>query len=541
MLEVFVFTLFVLLGLPAPALAIFRDDCLALTPESVVANSTGTTQKFVTSGTNLSFPEQDAACNRASQVVRADLCRVAMNITTSPRSEVVTEVWLPEKWNGRLVTVAGGGLDGCVHYEDLAYATAHGFAAVGTNNGHVGTTGIQFLDNEEVVIDFSWRALHVGVVAGKRLLQPLYKRAAAGSYFLGCSLGGRQGIKAVDMFPEDFDGVVAGAPAIDFNNLYSHRASFLPRTGAADSKDFITPTVWKTTIHKEVLRQCDRVDGVDDGIIEDPSLCKFDAETLLCLNNLTAESTDCLSSKQVEVVRSIFSPTNDAQGNLFWPGMNPGSEVNAADGLYNGKPWAHSQNWFRYAVYNDPNWDASGYTLEKDGVFAEKKNPGDIKTNPSDLSAFKKRGGKLLIYHGQQDNQITSFRTPMFYDHLSQGMGLDRAGMDQFTRFFRISGLSHCTTGPGAWLIGQGGAGGNAAAIADNLPFDRTHNVLAAIVDWVEDGVAPDTITGTKFVNDTVDLGVDYQRRHCRYPLRNTYKGDGLDPKNVDSWTCTCS
>ncbi|TID06564.1 putative feruloyl esterase B-2 [Colletotrichum higginsianum] len=538
MLAPFALPLFVLLG---PALASFREDCLALTPQSTVANSTGRELAFVTSGTDLAFPEQDAACNRASQVVRADLCRVAMNLTTSARSEVVTEVWLPEKWNGRLVTVAGGGLDGCVHYEDMAYATAHGFAAVGTNNGHAGTTGIQFLNNEDVVIDFSWRALHVGVVAGKQLLQSMYKRPATGSYFLGCSLGGRQGIKAADMFPEDFDGVVAGAPAIDFNNLYSHRAGYLPQTGAADSNDFIAPAVWKTTIHSEVLRQCDAIDGAEDGIIEDPALCNFDPGALLCRNNATADGTNCLSSRQVEIVRGIFAPTKDAQGNVFWPGMNPGSEINTADGLYNGKPWANSQNWFRYAVYNDPGWDVSGYKLEKDGVFAEQKNPGDIRTHPSDLSAFKNRGGKLLMYHGQQDHQITSFRTPMFYDRLSRGMGLGTAEMDQFARFFRISGLAHCTTGPGAWLIGQGGAGGNAAAIADSLPFHGTHNVLAAIVDWVEGGVAPDTITGTKFVNDTVALGVDFQRRHCRYPRRNVFKGDGFDPKNADSWKCTCS
>ncbi|KAK2012842.1 tannase and feruloyl esterase [Colletotrichum eremochloae] len=534
-----VLPLFVILGLGAPALAAFQDDCLALTPEAAVANSTGKTLEFVTSGTKLSFPEQDASCNRASQVVRADVCRVAMNITTSDRSEVAAEVWMPKDWNGRLVTVAGGGLDGCIHYEDMAYATANGFAVVGTNNGHAGTAGFQFLDNEDVVIDFSWRAIHVGVVAGRQLLQPLYDRGATRSYFLGCSLGGRQGIKAADMFPDDFDGIVAGAPAVDFNNLYSFRASFFPRTGAVGSEDFITPEVWKTTIHDEVLRQCDKIDGVEDGIIEDPTLCQFDAGTLLCQDDSAADdSTDCLSSKQVDIVRSIFSPTIDAQGNLFWPGMNPGSEVVSADGLYNGKPWALSQNWFRYAVYNDPSWDAATFTLEKDATFADRKNPGDIRSNPDDLSTFKDRGGKLLMFHGQQDQQITSFHTPIFYDRLSQGMGLDQAGMDGFARFFRISGMNHCSTGPGAWVLGQGGGAGD-AAFADSLPFDASHNVLAAIVDWVEIGVAPETITGTKFVNDTADLGIDFQRRHCKYPLRNTYKGGGLDPKSVDSWTCT--
>ncbi|KAL0939178.1 feruloyl esterase B [Colletotrichum truncatum] len=516
----------------------FQDDCLALNPQLTVSNSTANLLAYVTSGNTLTFPDQDASCNRGSQVARANLCRVALNISTSARSEVVVEAWLPEDWNGRMVTVGGGGLDGCVHTEDLAYATAHGLAAVGTNNGHVGTTGVQFLNNEDVVIDFGWRALHVGVVAGKQLSQSLYKREATGSYYLGCSLGGRQGIQAADMFPDDFDGIVAGAPAVDFNNLYSHRASFFPLTGATDSKDFITPTIWKTAIHDEVLKQCDKIDGVEDGIIEDPTLCHFDPEALLCNGNSAVGNTNCLTTTQVEIVRKIFSPTHYANGSFFSPGMNPGSELNSADGLYSGNPFAFSQNWFRYAVYNNPAWDPATYTLEKDGVFAEQRNPGNIRTYPKDLSAFKNKGGKLLIYHGLQDNQISSFRTPIFYDRLAQGMGLQNPEMDQFVRYFQISGMMHCTTGPGAWIIGQGGG---AAAVADNLPFDKEHNVLAAVVDWAENGVAPETVTGTKFVNDTVSLGIDFQRRHCRYPLRNVYQGNGLDHRKVESWSCKAS
>ncbi|WYZ38146.1 hypothetical protein EsH8_III_000060 [Colletotrichum jinshuiense] len=536
MLKAMVPTLVALLVLAVPSLATFQEDCLALAPGATVFNSTLRELTYVTSGATLLFPEQDAACNRGSQVVRANLCRVAMNITTSGRSQVAVEVWLPECWNGRLVTVGGGGLDGCVHTEDLAYATANGFAAVGTNNGHAGTTGVQFLNNEDVVIDFSWRALHVGVNAGKQLFQQLYNSRPAASYYLGCSLGGRQGIQAADMFPEDFDGIVAGAPAVDFNNLYSSRGSFLSQTGAADSADFIAPAVWKTTIHDEVLKQCDDIDGAADGIIEDPTLCNFNPGSLLCNSNSTVDATNCLTSAQVAIVRRIFSPTNYADGTLFWPGMNPGSEISSADGLYNGRPFAYSQNWFRYAIYNDPAWDPATYTLERDGVFAEQLNPGNIRTHPDNLSAFKNRGGKLLMYHGQQDQQITSFRTPMFYDRLAQGMGLDAAGMDQFARLFRVSGMSHCTSGPGAWIIGQGGG---AAALADSLPFDRTHNVLAAIVDWVEGGIAPETITGTKFINDSAALGIDFQRRHCRYPLRNAHRVDSLNPKDIDGWTCT--
>ncbi|KAF0332639.1 putative feruloyl esterase B-2 [Colletotrichum sp. SAR11_59] len=522
--------------LAAPAFATVQDDCLALTPKTIVTNSTVRVQTFVASGTNLTFPEQNANCGRASQVVRANLCRIAMNLTTSAKSEVVTEIWLPEKWNGRMVTVGGGGLDGCVHYEDLAYATANGFAAVGTNNGHDGTSGVQFLNNDEVVTDFSFRALHVGVEAGKQLVQTLYKSGAKKSYYLGCSLGGRQGIQAADMFPEDFDGIVAGAPAVDFNNLYSWRAGFFPLTGAADSKDFINATVWKTTIHDEVLKQCDTLDGAEDGIIEDPSRCHFDPSKIQCKDDAKDKGQGCLTAPQVEIVRKIFAPTNYPNGTLFWPGMNPGSEKVSADGLYAGKPFALSENWFRFAVKNDPKWDPATYKLDPDGIDADKKNPGRIRTNPSDLSKFKALGGKLLMYHGTQDNQITSLHTPIFYDRLAKGMGLDNKGMDEFVRYFRISGMFHCTSGPGAWVVGQGGG---AAAMNDNLPFDAEHNILAAVVNWVENGVGPETIKGTKFVNDTAGLGIDFQRRHCKYPLVNSFGGSGPHgSKDVENWTC---
>ena len=209
--------------------------------------------------------------------------------------------------------------------------------------------------------------------------------------------------------------------------------------------------------------------------------------------------------------------------------MNPGGEIMSADGLYNGQPWALSQNWFRYAVYNNQNWDPATYTLA-DAEFAANVNPGTIRTWPSSLSAFQERGGKVVMFHGGQDNQITSFNSPRFYDHLAEGMSYTSEQMDGFIRFFRISGMFHCNSGPGAWVVGQ--QGGSAAQGA----FDRESNVLAAVVDWVEQGIAPDTMTGTKFVNDSATLGVSFQRRHCRWPLRNTYVGG--DSKDPQSWEC---
>ncbi|KAL9126191.1 MAG: hypothetical protein Q9217_004720 [Psora testacea] len=308
------------------------------------------------------------------------------------------------------------------------------------------------------------------------------------------------------MFPEDFDGIVAGSPALDFNNLQSWRASFFPITGPASSPDFISKSSWKSLIHEEVLNQCDGLDGVIDGIIEDPGICNFRPEALLCKGN---SSTDCLSPKQVDIVHKVFMPLHGESGDLLYPAMQPGSEIMAAERLYAGAPFSYSDEWFKYVVY-DPSWDAAHFNTN-DAVKAEALNPANIRTWPDSLSLFRNRGGKMITYHGGQDNQITSFNTERFYKHLAQGMQASSDELDTFFRFFRVPGMFHCNSGPGAWVIGQGG--GMSAA---GIPFASGNNVLAALMQWVENGAAPEDVVGTKFVNDTVDLGVDYKHRHCK-------------------------
>ena len=172
------------------------------------------------------------------------------------------------------------------------------------------------------------------------LAQRFYKKAYSKAYYLGCSLGGRQGIKTAEMFPTDFDGILAGSPALDFNNLVSWRASFFPITGSVNSSNFIPASTWTTLIHNEVLNQCDGFDGVIDGIIEDPSLCDFRPEALLCETDTLA---DCLTPNQVEIVREIFSPLYGEDGKLIYPAMQPGSEILAVQKLYAGAPFAYSQ------------------------------------------------------------------------------------------------------------------------------------------------------------------------------------------------------
>ncbi|OGM47214.1 feruloyl esterase B precursor [Aspergillus bombycis] len=466
----------------------FQASCQAFSPDTRDTSAHREFTEYVPAGTNLSLPYNDATCARPYQVVPVDLCRVALYLETSNRSSVTTELWLPRNWTGRFLGTGNGGIDGCIKYEDLAYGAANGFAVVGSNNGHNGTTAASLYQNSDVIADFAWRALHLSTVIGKQVTNAFYGESHTKSYYLGCSLGGRQGIHSAVDFPDDFDGIVAGSPALDFNNLVSWRASFFPITGSTDSAEFINVSTWKNVIHPEVLVQCDTLDCVDDGIIEDPTLCNFRPEVLMCTND---RKDNCLSPAQVEIVRKVFSPMYGEDGQLIFPAMQPGSELEAADKLYAGKPFSYSEEWFQYVVY-DPSWDPAEFDIH-DAKVTDDLNPQNIRTWPNDLSNYAKRGGRIITFHGQQDGKITSFNTVRFYNHLLTTMNLSASELDNFFRFFRISGMSHCSSGPGAWAFGQGGS-----PAPTMTPFNSNENVLAALVAWVERGIAPETITGTK-------------------------------------------
>ena len=450
-----------------------------------------------------------------------------MYVATSSRSGISMEAWLPEQWTGRFLSTGNGGLDGCIQYVDVAYATALGFATVGANNGHNGTSGEPFYNNPDVVTDFAWRSIHTNVVIGKEIVQQFYGQAQHKSYYLGCSTGGREGIKSAQMFPNDFDGIVAGAPAVAFNNLSAWSGHFLLLTGTPDSSTFVSFEQWNTIVASDIMAQCDGIDGVLDGIIEDPLLCDYRPESLICSGS-TSNASTCLTPEQALTVRLIFQPLYGNGGHLVYPRMQPGSELNGAPEIYyNGEPFPYTSDWYRYAVYNNPNWNAATIG-PNDYDAAYTIDPGDIESWDGNLAPYRDAGGKLLHYHGQADPIISSDNSPRYYDHVSRTMGQKSSELDSFYRFFRISGMSHCAGGAGAWMIGQTSAG--------NATLDPSGNVLTAMVRWVEEGTAPDTIEGLKYENDTESLGVSFIRRHCRWPYRSTYIGG--DSRNPNSWTC---
>ncbi|KKK16650.1 hypothetical protein ARAM_000525 [Aspergillus rambellii] len=517
----------VVAGTGAFGMTDFVQQCSDFLPQSYFPNATVWAAEYLSAGTNLSLPDNDPSCSPSFQAVSVDVCRVSLAVPTSEDSGILMELWLPRNWTGRRFLATGnGGMAGCIEYADMDYAASHGFAVTGSNNGHNGNSGKAFYQHPQVLIDFSWRALHTSVEIGKALTHAFYGQSHRKSYYLGCSLGGLQGMRSAEMFPLSFDGIVAGSPAVDFNDLISWRAHFYPITGSVDSSNFITQEQWEKVIHPEVLLQCDGIDRVRDGIIEDPMLCHFQASALLCHKR---KGRQCLTPQQVEIVQKIFSPFEDDDGAMIYPRMQPGSEIEASKELYTGAPYPYSEDWFRYVVYS-PSWDPATFCIH-DAEVADALNPAGIRTWPCDLSEFQNAGGKLIAFHGQQDGKITSFNSARLYDRLMHGMHKSPLEMDNFFRFFRISGMGHCQSGPGAWVFGQ--LGGSPSV---GIPFEKERNILAALVAWVEDGKPPDTIQGTKFIDDNPEAGEKLRRSHCRYPLRNTYVGG--DPSFPESWAC---
>jgi feruloyl esterase len=411
-----------------------------------------------------------------------------------------------------------------IQYYDVAYGAGLGFATVGANNGHNGTSGEPFYHHPEVLEDFAYRSLHTGVVVGKELANRFYDEGYNKSYYLGCSTGGRQGFKSVQKFPNDFDGVVAGAPAINFVNLLSWSAHFYPITGPPESETYLSLQNW-TTVHKEILRQCDEIDHAKDGIIEDPSLCDPALETIICK---PGGMSDCITGTQARTVRQILSPLYGLNSSeLLYPRMQPGSETRAAPIMYNGEPFQYSKDWYRYVVYDDPTWPATSWTVH-DAAVALAQNPFNIQTWDADLASFRETGGKVLTYHGLQDQLISSANSKLYYARVAESMGLPPAELDDFYRFFQISGMAHCGGGDGAYGIGSGYGTFNGV--------DPQDNVLMAMVQWVEQGIPPETVRGAKFV-DGPGSKVQYTRRHCRYPRRNVYTGPG-EYTDEDAWEC---
>ncbi|KAG6864763.1 hypothetical protein C0991_007289 [Blastosporella zonata] len=470
-----------------------------------IENTTVLSATHITRPSNIATP---GSC-QSQALVSSSLCRVQLVINTTSSSAVHAEAWLPDIWYGRFLGLGNGGLGGCIDYSNLDYGTSLHFASIASDNGHDGTDidGTKFLNHPEVLNDFAFRAVHVEAVIGKQLVKSYYGRIHHKSYYLGCSTGGRQGTQAALKFPDDFDGIVAGSPATDWNHLQGWTAMLGRRVGAphpTGNSKFIPVDLWNT-IAAEVLRQCDALDGIEDGIITEPDECEFRPEAIQCTEGQT---TGCVSSAQVDALREIYQPLFGLEGELLYPRYDPGAEADGnSQEFFSGSISSFPEGWFRFAVLNDSMYNFENFGLNTIAL-GDSINPGGIATFSGNLSAFQARGGKFITYHGRRDQLIGSGNSKRMYNLISQTLAMP--SLDDFYRLFLIPGMNHCGGGPGATAFGQGG-------LESNVVNTSSHNVLLAIVDWVEKGVGPDNVIGTGTAGQT--------RVHCRYPQRSVWNG----------------
>jgi feruloyl esterase len=453
-----------------------------------------------------------------------NLCRLQLTVPTSKSSEVVMETWLPENWNGRTLSTGNGGLGGCISYGHMEYGTKYGFMAVGSNGGHSGQSGGAFFNQPEVLQDWAWRALYTSTVVGKAIARGFYGKSHKKAYYLGCSTGGRQGWRAVQSNPELFDGVIAGAPALDtpgitawggltiqdiFNNVTG---------GALTHEDFIE-------VNKIILQQCDKIDGAADGILEDNRKCQPDFSAAECGpgNN----GAWCLTKKQIESLDRLYSPFS-LDGQIIHGGLLPGSEKDHSEPENVALLWGMLSDWMKFVVKEDINYDTNTFNKE-DARLVLATNPYDVQGLQGDLSKFRNRGGKVIHWHGQNDETLSITTSDRYYDHVSKTMMASPEELDRFYRYFRVSGVNHCNGGVGASNLGH--------EWNSDVSDDPNDNVLLRITEWVEKGRAPEIMRGHKYVNGNKSEGIEFSRKHCKHPKVNKYFGKG-DGKDEEGWRC---
>ena len=461
-----------------------------------------------------------------------DFCRVMIEDRPSADSDIKIEVWLPATgWNGKFRGQANGGFAGEIDYRMLGLAVMQGYASAGTDTGHAGNgaDASWALGHPEKIIDFGYRAIHEMTVAGKLVTKAFYGDGPKYSYFAGCSNGGRQGLMEAQRYPEDYDGIIAGAPANYWTHLVTSGLWDMQAT-TLDPASYI-PASKIPAIAKAVVAACDAKDGVADGILNDPRKCHFDPATILCKGS---ESDSCLTQAQVTALKKLYEGAHDSKGNAIYPGFMPGGEEGQGGwGLWitgpepgKGLLFAFGGGYFANMVYEKRDWDYKKANLDDAVAASDKKFAGVLNAMNPDMKAFEARGGKLILYHGWSDPGISPLGSITYYESVVRAMG--QKDVDSFARLYMVPGMQHCAGGPGVDTFGE---------FYMSPVNDPQHNVSIAMEQWVEKGAAPATIIGAKVEGEGATEKVTMSRPLCVYPREAKYKGTG-DPKEAASFAC---
>jgi len=459
-------------------------------------------------------------------------CRVAGVAKPTADSEIKFEVWLPTSdWNGKFQQVGNGGFAGTIPLAAMALPLLRGYASAGTDDGHAaGADNSWAIGHPEKVADFGYRAVHETSVQAKTIVRAFYGKDLARSYFVGCSDGGREALMEAQRFPDDFIGIVAGAPANFWTHLLTN-AVWDEQALLNDPAGWIPPAKLPV-LQAAALNACDALDGVKDGLIENPRRCHFDPAVIQCKD---ADGPGCLTAPQVAAARKIYSGSkNPRTGEKIFPGFSPGTEGVPANwllwttGARPGQPTVGSgfgNSFFADLVFANPKWDFHTLNFDGDVKTADDKFASVLNSTNPNLRPFMARGGRMIQYHGWGDAAIPPQNSVNYYESVQAKMGKKT---QDFYRLFMVPGMSHCAGGPGANVFGNGAAVPQA---------DATNDVVMALDRWVQKGVAPDQIIAAGFVNGNPAKGVAMTRPLCPYPQEAHYKGTG-DTNDAGNFVC---
>ena len=486
-------------SLHAQATSMDAAACERLAASLKLPNAKVTLAQPVTSRQFMPPAAPGASAPPAALIDLPAFCRVALTLTPSSDSDIKSEVWLPlAGWNGKFQQVGNGGWGGSIQYAALASALRRGYAASSTDTGHVGDTAQFVVGHPEKLIDFGYCAVHETAVQSKAIVTTAYAAAPRLSYFVGCSGGGRQAFMEAQRYPQDFDGIVAGAPGYNRTDQ-SFQLVAASQATHHDAASFI-PQEKLAALHRAALNACDQRDGLLDGLISDPMRCKFNPSVAACAGT---DAPDCLTAPQLRAAKAIYAPVmNPRTGEEVFPGVEPGSEPRWTVNAGGARPLGMSDDFFKYMVFKDPSWDFRTLDVAKHLEHARKADGGVVSATSPDIKQFINRGAKFVIYHGWGDTNVPPRSSVNYYKRLVETLGA--SDTDRSVRLYMAPGMGHC----------GGGEGPNV--------FDA----LAALEQWREEGKAPAEILASQLA----DGRVVRTRPLCPYPQIAQYKGAG----NVD-------
>ncbi|KAJ5380213.1 ferulic acid Esterase/Feruloyl esterase [Penicillium cataractarum] len=428
------------LGNSFPGLATSRLSCSKEVFSGYLSSSSHPNARVlqayhIAEGDTFEVPASDIAYPQ-SPTNLPELCVVQINVSSNPESAFSFGIFLPVQWNDRFLAVGNGGFAGGINWVDMAVGTRYGFASMSTDTGHnsTSTDGSWAYYSPEKVTDWGYRAMHGSVVLAKELIEAFYGQKLKYNYYSGCSTGGRQGLRSVELYPDDFDGVIAGSPAW----WTSHLQPWTVKAGTYNALPLSQiPESMFTVIGDEIIKQCDPQDGLVDRIVSAPQQCALNLEALLCRKE---SQTDCLSPQQLNTLRRIYSDYVDVNQTFVFPHLLPGSESQWDVLINNGTANPLGTHYVEYFLGLGKQWtqEQFDYSIVQ---LADQLDPGNATAKDFDISPFQKKGGKLLMYHGMSDGLIPTDSSLYYYNQITNVLMSRGIDLDGFYRFFYVPGM----------------------------------------------------------------------------------------------------